>query len=400
MAIAKYLAGYAEAETPANYDDLLAFLARTPFKQTPIKTIVVVPAYDEPGDFVETLCRKVDLASQHVLLIVVANTPDNAPAQAVQSTINMMQHLRASKHNHLFVIDRVSTPIAHKLGVGLARKIGNDLALKLWADGKLQSPWIYQTDADACLPNNYFHSIKARRGAVVFNHNHVSDDRQLQQAADLYDLHMAYYVAGLTHASSVYAYPTLGSTLVVHAKDYAQVRGFPKRNAAEDFYLLNKLAKIHPITVAREITVEVQARTSHRVPFGTGPALTKIIHDYLLTTKNGPYMSYNWSCFELLKQALVTLRQFALQPKQPMPSNPTTAILYKLGLNKVANNIASKYHSVERRHKALSDWFDGFRTLRFVHQARLIHADEPLLQSLAKMPDSERFNSLQDLSVL
>ncbi|GIR63469.1 MAG: hypothetical protein CM15mP68_1350 [Pseudomonadota bacterium] len=61
---------------------------------------------------------------------------------------------------------------------------------------------------------------------------------------------------------SAYAYPTLGSTISVHAQSYARVRGYPKRNAGEDFYLLNKLNKLHPVQVLQQPVIEVQARLS------------------------------------------------------------------------------------------------------------------------------------------
>ena len=46
---------------------------------------------------------------------------------------------------------------------------------------------------------------------------------------------MSYYVAGLAMAGSGYAHHSLGSTIAVHAKSYAAVRGYPKRSAGEDF---------------------------------------------------------------------------------------------------------------------------------------------------------------------
>ena len=58
---------------------------------------------------------------------------------------------------------------------------------------------------------------------------------------------MSYYVAGLAMAGSRYAHHSLGSTIAVHAKTYAAVRGYPKRSAGEDFYLLNKICKLAPV---------------------------------------------------------------------------------------------------------------------------------------------------------
>ena len=56
-----------------------------------------------------------------------------------------------------------------------------------------------------------------------------------------------YFQRGLAWARSPYAFHTVGSTMVVHALCYAQVRGVPRRRAGEDFYLLGKLSKLRPL---------------------------------------------------------------------------------------------------------------------------------------------------------
>ena len=82
-----------------------------------------------------------------------------------------------------------------------------------------------------------------------------------------------------------YGFTTIGSLITVNPEHYAKVRGFPKRDAAEDFYLLNKMAKVGAVRSIQAPIVEIEARLSTRVPFGTGPALAKIlesgIEDYL-----------------------------------------------------------------------------------------------------------------------
>ena len=74
---------------------------------------------------------------------------------------------------------------------------------------------------------------------------------------------------GLGFAGSPYAYHSVGSTLAVRAEAYAIVRGVPKRAAGEDFYLLDKLAKVTPIRVLTgepvAISLGVRARF-HLVP--------------------------------------------------------------------------------------------------------------------------------------
>ena len=84
----------------------------------------------------------------------------------------------------------------------------------------------------------------------------------------------------MNFAGSPYAFHTIGSTMAVSAVHYAKVRGFPKREAGEDFYLLNKLAKVGSVLELDVGTddgaIEIDSRRSDRVPFGTGAAVNKI----------------------------------------------------------------------------------------------------------------------------
>ena len=85
-----------------------------------------------------------------------------------------------------------------------------------------------------------------------------------------------YYALGLAHAGSPYCYTALGSSLAVDALAYAQVRGVPKRQAGEDFYLLAKLSQVGPLRRVAGHSVQIMSRRSTRVPFGTGRSLLEL----------------------------------------------------------------------------------------------------------------------------
>src|SRR5690606_7285065 len=113
--------------------------------------------------------------------------------------------------------------------------------------------------------------------ALLFPFRHEGPaDEPVTRATELYEASLRYHVLGLAHAGSPYAYHSIGSTLAVQARAYALVRGVPKRSAGEDFYLLDKLAKVAPLLRARGEPVRIRARFSTRVPFGTGPAVARI----------------------------------------------------------------------------------------------------------------------------
>ena len=162
--------------------------------------------------------------------------------------------------------------------MGLARKIGFDIALRLHQAGRLASSWLHSTDADVILPRDYFERASRVRvpnaAALVYPFVHRGeDDVALARAVQLYEISLRYYVLGLASAGSPYAHHTVGSTLAVDAAAYAKVRGVPKRTAAEDFYLLGKLVKIGAIVpLADGANFRERSRFTAR-PFRHRPAV-------------------------------------------------------------------------------------------------------------------------------
>jgi hypothetical protein len=195
---------------------------------------------------------------------------------------------------------------------------------------------------------------------------------------------MSYFVAALKKHGSAYAHPSLGSTLSIHALDYASVRGYPKRSAGEDFHILNKLSKITPLTLLPGPSIDVQARTSARVPFGTGPALSRIIENLRQQPDGSDYLSYNYASFKLLAKGLAEL-EAACQSKQANKvefSVDVREILGEIGLERVLPQLTDTNTPPSQRQRVANEWFDALKTLRFIHLARRFHPDQSLLETL------------------
>ena len=376
--VQRYLARYAQPEIDALKDLDTNDHAR----------VLVIPCYDESPEFLDDL---LPANASDLLVIVIVNAPDSAPRDARLRTVRLLRKLRGAtskplsvatysrtRNIQLLVIDRVSDArlLPYRQGVGLARKIGADCALALICANRVHGEWIYVTDADVCLPGDYLCTTMPKSGTALFPFRHVSQDPDLQTRAELYELHLRFYVNRLTHARSPYAYHTLGSTTAVHAQAYAKVRGYPRRNAGEDFYLLNKLAKVDTIHGLDASPVVIQARRSNRVPFGTGVALAKI------PDSAQAYASYASASFEMLREVLASLD--AVVAGEPWQGSPEAdAILETLGFFRALDNARRQSRSPLTLGKAVHQWFDAFRTLRFIHECRRFHNDAPLLATLA-----------------
>ncbi len=402
-ALDKYLHHYAEAEVQLLHD------LPGSYQQG-----LLIPVYREPA---AVLPRFVAFAERNsrTLLTLVINRPDNdldtdwsqaffdQPQQALWQSDNGQLRLYPLDHGSaLLVIDRCLShpPIPAEQGVGLARKIAADLLCALIHRGQIHSPWIFNTDADALLPENYFQApnqLPPRTAVAVYPFKHIYTDPQCPRLPTLlYEFSLHYYVAGLQWAGSPYAYHSIGSTLSIHYLHYAQVRGFPKRSGAEDFYLLNKAAKTGSIVSLKDPLIHLQARESTRVPFGTGPAVRNLARSEQPLTMP----LYHPESFVYLKTFLQWLEHYADSEALINKSPPgiDSDLLQKLtaaqGLEQALAHSSRQGKTRRARQQHLQHWFDGFKTLKLIHLLRDRHLGTVPFEALLKQPQAKLDSAL------
>jgi len=269
----------------------------------------------------------------------------------------------------LLLIDRASASrrLPPRAGVGLARKIGADIALALVAADKLRSGWIHSTDADVTLPAGYPASLNPDAVAATYAFEHQpSGEAIVDEATRIYEATLRHYVDGLRWAGSAYAFQTVGSAIAFRADAYAAVRGFPVRAGGEDFYLLNKLAKLGPVQQLEAPALDIRARASERVPFGTGPAVGRIAS--LLAEGNAP-TTYDPRCFGRLRGWLERLAEICQTGVVDLDGLPKSVVqhLEELGTVDKLELLFAQHRTDDTRQRAAQGWFDGFRTLKFIH---------------------------------
>ena len=374
----KYLHQYAESE--------VNFLEDFP-PHFSYENSIVIPAYNESHQFISNFINS-KLSNEKVLLIVVINQPVNNSNIEIQIQLDRkicsfgklqwqyknLSLIELSKVcANVLVVDRYSgsNKIPDKQGVGLARKIGADIATALIKKNIIKSNWICSTDADAHLPNNYFSvliNLPKKVSAAIYEFSHIDNNNPLSTATQHYEKALRYYVSGLKWAGSKCAFHTIGSTLAFRKDYYSEVRGFPKRSAGEDFYLLNKLAKLADIKLIKKAVINIEPRVSDRVPFGTGPAVAKI-----LALKNlDDYHYYNPQLFSELKNCLLALDSFwdnrnNYQHWYSSLSEPTQFGLEQLRFNRLIEHLLNQNTNKQQTLVQINQWFDAFRTLKFIH---------------------------------
>lgn len=362
-AIDKYLAQHAEPESlTINSPGISA------------QFILVVPAFQESLAQLENVWA----ALSDVIVILVVNSSDPNEPITQKLLDDIARHWRhidatencawyqASRHT-ILVVDRYHQPLPLKQGVGKARKIGADIAARLIHNGDIKVPWIFSTDADARLPREYFTAAITGTNGLSFQLYPFQHDLDEDVAAALYEFSLLWYAYGLKSADSEYAYPSVGSTIACSVEAYAQVRGFPSRAAGEDFYLLNKLRKVGNYAYADSPPIRLSSRLSSRVPFGTGPGIQKI---QALDDPIKDYDFYHPACFESLTRFLVALR--TSQNERDLQQHFPDPMHWQFVQNNDLAALISKQQDQAPAvfAKFLTDWFDGFRTLKFVHFIR------------------------------
>ena len=410
----QYLHLYAEPEIAA-LDDL-------PDLQ-PWVNVVVIPACNERPEFL----RSPPPCGGRSLMILVVNESVSAPDWVSSNNLSLANEVqkkfmrlwqpapdcersfglklyrdeRASRD--VLLVDRFSEgrQLPVKGGVGHARKIGVDLAACLIHRKRIGSPWIHCTDGDVRLPETYFtcsNTVESRGpecSALIYPFYHCDDrgnaaQQEVVKATQLYELSLRYYVAGMKYAQSPYAFHTIGSTIAVRASHYAKVRGFPKRAAGEDFYLLNKLAKVGTVLELEKgpdcKPLEIASRRSDRVPFGTGAAVNKIT---AFSDPVNDFRFYDPVVFELLKQWLHTWPEIWQSRSSDLSSSVFAGAsgniiqgdkqqwlvtgLKEIGTEKALDHAFRQSRDLHQFSRQMHTWFDAFRTLKLIHYLRDHH---------------------------
>lgn len=341
--------------------------------------VLIVPICGEQVDCLRQLTHNIQ--AERFLIIACLNRPNKHAKsnqwqqQNKQLITRLYQQARSIEslnqgcfftfeHHDIWLIDFNEKPFDANQGVGLARKIAADSALQLIDKQVVKSHWIHSTDADVILPADYFEvACDSDYTAYSLPFRHISEDKELNHWQALYDFKLRYYQQGMRYIGTVYNYIPLGSCLIIQADDYAKVRGFPIRSGGEDFYLLNKLAKVGKIAQPSHPVIEINARLSQRVPFGTGPGLLKI------KESKEPARFYHPQIFVEIKAWLQQLSDY--YESRQLPSHADINQFWNT--EQVIQKALRQTKSPERWQQFVLEWFDAFKILKTVHALEFIY---------------------------
>jgi hypothetical protein len=320
-----------------------------------------------------------DLCERFLVLVVVNHRTDASPADKADN-LATLKLLAAGDPRwsrlRLAWVDAATPGFempAKGGGVGLARRIGLDLALSrlspLSAD-----PVLVCLDADTLVQPDYLpalqgHFAVSRCGAAVIPFQHQrgptpESDRYITR----YELFLRGYVLGLSLAGSPYAFHSVGSAMACRASAYVKIGGMNSRAAGEDFYFLQQLARTVEVEQLGGTVVHPSARASHRVPFGTGRSISR-----MSAGGEGQQLFYHPDCFRVLGAWLDLVAGHpdadgrTLQQQSGEISPCLGEYLHLNRFEEIWDKLRRNNPARSALLKAFHGWFDGLKTMKLIH---------------------------------
>jgi hypothetical protein len=350
--------------------------------------VVVIPAHDEKDLIASVSCLQ-DCITPNcaVEVIVIFNASEDSAISIIDVNNRAMRNLQTwfsaieKPTFELYCIAENNLPKKHA-GVGLARKIGMDEAVRRFNKTNFADGIVLCFDADSKCEENYLvevekhfkKNIETGACSIHFEHpiygNEFSVD--VYKGIENYELHLRYYKNGLAYAHLPFAYHTIGSSMAVRVSAYCEQGGMNRRKAGEDFYFLQKFIDVGLLSELKSTTLIPSPRPSHRVPFGTGRAIQEMIDAEREIDK-----SYAFECFNVIKECFENVRHWYHANTEV--NEILLAFIGEEKWNSKLEEIRSQSSTLERFEKRFFQWFNAFQTLKFIHYLRDHHFPNQLL---------------------
>ncbi len=362
--------------------------------------VVTIPCFNEPG-LIESLnslhqCKR---PVRDVEVIVLINQPENVDPSIEKrnerSFHEALQWVRwhQSPSFRYFILWVKNLPEKWS-GVGLARKIVMDEAVRRLRKAGNPKGIMMGFDADCTCDDNYLVAIESEferyqlNGASIHFEHPVDggEDPQLYAGIINYELHLRYYLMAQNYTGFPYAFHTIGSGMAVRCEIYEKQGGMNRRKAGEDFYFIHKVIPLGHYKEINDTRVIPSPRESDRVPFGTGKAMLA-----WMKKKDRTFLTYHPGIFESLRQLFGRVpdlylaqgehsRQQYLLEKLP---DPVKAFLQQEKAEDKLKEILDQSTRLSTFSDRFFSWFDGLKLLQYVHFAQThLHSPVPLSEAI------------------
>ena len=230
------------------------------------------------------------------------------------------------------------------------------------------SPQEIMAEINALVEEEYFKYVidffRSRpEGGVSIGLRHLPGaDEAGEKAIRRYESYLERYAAQLKRCGSPYGFHTVGSAFAVRGESYMKCGGMKVRQAGEDFYFLQAVAKTSGVGLIEKILVHPSARVSARTPFGTGQAVRDLLAGKGLNEIPD-------AAFDRLANLLAAATAEGVLDSDS-PSLPEEEFFRSEKFFKVWPGIRRNTPR-SKLTNAFHIWFDGLKTLRFLHRVSL-----------------------------
>jgi glycosyltransferase involved in cell wall biosynthesis len=350
-----------------------------------LSLVVVIPAFRE-DKLTEVLAdlRDCDPSGGAVEIIVLINHASGADPDTIRRNVIAFRDahqwaLRYSTTRRAFHILIHGGLPPKKAGVGLARKIGMDEAVRRFLSVNIPDGIIVCLDADCRVEKGYLSSIERffidKPGiegcSIAFEHPTEGIDLDLRTAIIDYELHLRYFIEMQRWAGLPYAFQTVGSAMAVRAEVYCKVGGMNKRQAGEDFYFLHKIIERGRFAELNTTKVIPSPRPSDRVPFGTGRAVGELLASDVRLHTYHPDLFGFVKTLVLIAPELYHATNNSLREEVLSTLKPTLVeFLRRQGLPERLEEIQQNTATLEAFVRRFYRWFNAFLLMKYLHYAR------------------------------
>ena len=346
--------------------------------------IIVIPSYHEKGlwKVLDSLKHLVKPTVEVEILVVLNHGETDCQEIKAFHDEQFKQLIICQRAGfpdwlHLIPLEPVTFP-SKIAGVGMARKVGMDEAVARFARiGK--DGIIVNLDADCMVHRDYLVQIDTafqqdlftEAWSIGFVHHTIGCSPEEVEAMQAYELHLRLYINWQKHFGYPFAHQTLGSCFAVRSTAYCAQGGMNRRQAGEDFYFLHKFSAIGKLRSLQRPLVFPAARTSDRVPFGTGRAIGQHVRsngcNSTMTTYAPQAIAVFCTNMFRLSNAYSDLKEHRQDWRSMVDSIELKEFLVQRSFDAELNKMLKHSGHAKTYSDRLHRYFDPFLLMKFLH---------------------------------
>jgi hypothetical protein len=221
---------------------------------------------------------------------------------------------------------------------------------------------------------------KDRKACSIYFEHSVSGNefpRSVYNAIVQYELHLRYFFQAIAYTGFPYVHHSIGSAIAVKALPYCRSGGMNRRKAGEDFYFIQKLVPAGGFFNLYTTAVYPSPRSSFRVPFGTGPVISKISE-----SEEGVYTTYDFKAFKDLNLLFGGINKI-IDPGQTDPDQiydglpeRIKSFVGKEEWSLKIQEFVSNTSNPGSFRKRFYSWFNMFKIVKYLNHVHFFHLEK------------------------